>query len=93
MAFAPLRLSAVASDIQTAVVFVAPEEVIQEPCTLGSLGEVEETKTANRVVGFNDGLLFSAFVKLRVEVVGLDKVGAPGVLAEVYVEEAVEVAV
>ena len=47
------------------------------------MGLVEETKTANCVVGLDAGLPFSALLKLRVDVVGDESVGAPGVLARV----------
>ena len=93
MAFAPLRPSAAESDIQTAVALVAPVVVIQKPCSLGSVGDVEETKMANWVVGLELGLPFASFVKLSVEVVSPDKVGAPGIAAAVYVDDALEVAV
>ena len=72
-----------ASDIQTAVVLVAPTDVAQKPCQLGSFGLVDEVKTANCVVGEDTGLPFSALVKLSVEVDGEERVGAPGVLASV----------
>ena len=84
------KASSVASDIQTAVVLVTPEEFTQNPCHLGSLGLVEEVKTAKSVVGDDAGLLFSAFPKLSVDVVAPLKVGAPGILAKVYAEELAE---
>ena len=50
---------------------------------MASLGVVVTTCTAKLVVGLEAGLQFSAFVKAKVLVVGLPRVGVPGALAEV----------
>ena len=55
----------------------------QKPLHLESVGEVEETKTAKAVEGEEVGLPLGTFVKARVEVDGLERIGAPGVLANV----------
>ena len=73
----------VASDIKTCAELEAPLPSTQNPFQLVSLGEVEVTWTAKRVVGFAAGLPFAAFVKLRVEVVAPESVGAPGLFAAV----------
>jgi hypothetical protein len=81
--FFTTRASRVVSEIQTAEALEDPLESTHLPCQLLSVGLVEETKTANRVVGLEAGLPFSAFAKLRVEVVAPDKIGAPGIAAAV----------
>lgn len=61
--------SKLASDIQTALDVAVPFEFIHLPFQLLSVGEVEETKAANKVVGLADGFPFSALSKSKVEVV------------------------
>ena len=77
------RLSRLASVINTAVAEGSPLESTHLPTQLESVGVVDETNTAKVVFV---GLLFSLFVIVRVEVEGLNNVGAPGVLASVYIE-------
>jgi hypothetical protein len=82
--FVIVRLSQEESPWKTAVALVAvPEAFTQKPSQSGSVGEVEETKMANPVEGEDVGLPFSAFRSVSVEVEGLVKVGAPGILARV----------
>ena len=86
--FEIVRASSVASDIQTSLELVPlPAELTQRPVHLVSDGEVDDTYTANCVVGDELGLPFSAFVRARVEVEGLANVGAPGIAAAVYTDE------
>jgi hypothetical protein len=82
--FVITRLSQEESPWKTAAVFVPlPEAFTQKPSQSGSVGEVEETKTANPVEGEDVGLPFSAFMSVSVEVEGAERVGAPGTLAAV----------
>lgn len=55
----------------------------QKPSQRESVGEVEETKTANSVVGDEAGLPFASFASVNVEVVGDESAGAPGTAAAV----------
>ena len=81
------RLSRLASVINTAVAEGSPLESTHLPTQLESVGVVDDTNTAKVVFV---GLLFSLFVIVRVEVEGDDRVGALGVLANVYIDELAE---
>ena len=73
-------LSQLESESHTSMAEGSPVELTH---LLFQLGSVVETAMANWVVGLVEGLLFSAFVMVRVEAVGDDRVGAPGAFAEV----------